>query len=365
MKIEAYNLNLAGQHHATASHTLKESLRAWVGEQRPDFEGNNRGQPQSAPAPRISEAARAAQAAEQPLATTTPSGSGEAQAIQDSLEAVDSDPRLMLIRQMVKMLTGEDIRVVSSADFQVSTHVTLEHSAAQTRAAQAQAPVRTGFGIEYERHEVRTETEQTTFQATGVIRTQDGQKISFQLSLDMQRSFREESHLSLRAGDAVKKDPLVINFNGAAAQLQSQRFSFDLEGDGTKEQIAQLGANSGYLVLDRNENGKVDNGQELFGVASGDGFADLARFDGDGNGWIDENDAVYRQLRVWSPTADGSGTLASLKEKQVGALYLGKTTTPFELRDATNQSLGTIRASGVWLAENGQAGSLQQIDLSV
>ena len=91
----------------------------------------------------------------------------------------------------------------------------------------------------------------------------------------------------------------------------------------------------------------------------------LARHDDDGNGWIDENDAIYQQLRVWTPTADGAGKLATLKEKQVGALYLGSQSTPFELRDAANQSLGAVRASGVWLAENGQTGSLQQIDLTV
>lgn len=367
MKIDSYRLEFASQHSASSSHTLKESLRAWIGDTRPDFEGNNRGQPQPAPAPVISDAAHAALAADQG------SQSGEAQAIQNSLDEVEKDPRLMLIRQMIKMLTGQDIKVFSAADMQVSASATVEISQSTASAAASasasqqsqQPPARAGFGIEYDRHEVRTETERTSFQAAGIVRTSDGKEINFQVSLDMQRSFREESDISLRAGDGVRKDPLVINFNGSSAQLQSQRFSFDLEGDGSKEQVAMLGANSGYLALDLDGNGAIDSGKELFGVASGDGFADLARLDGDSNGWIDENDAAFTQLRVWSPAADGGGQLATLLEKQVGALYLGKTATPFELRDANNQSLGAVRASGVYLNEDGSVGSLQQIDLTV
>ena len=361
MKIDSYSLDLASQHSATSSHTLKESLRAWIGNQRPDFEGNNRGQPQPAPAPVISDAAYAAQAADQ----SKPGD--QTQAIQDSLDDIEKDPRLMLIRQMVRMLTGQDIKVVSAADFQVGATATATVDVRQAAAQQAQQqpPARAGFGIEYDRHEVRTETEQTSFQAAGVVRTSDGKEINFQLSLQMQRSYTEESNVSLRAGDGSRKDPLVINFNGSSAQLQSQRFSFDLEGDGTKEQVATLGSNSGYLALDLNRNGKIDTGKELFGTTSGNGFADLARLDGDGNGWIDENDAAYSQLRVWSPTADGGGQLATLKAKQVGALYLGSQATPFELRDSANNSLGAVRASGVYLTENGSAGSLQQIDLTV
>lgn len=362
MKIDSYSLDFASQHAASSSHTLRESLRAWSGDQRPDFEGNTRGQPRAAAVTVISEAALAAQAADQARQTAQIPESGEAQAMRDGLESIEKDPRLLLIRQMVKMLTGEDIKVFSAADLQTTTTDT-----ASAGAASQAGQTRAGYGIEYERHEVRSETEQTTFQAAGVIRTSDGKEINFQLNLQMQRSYHEESHVSLRSGDAVpvRKDPLVINFNGSAAELQSQRFSFDLEGNGKQERIALLGANSGYLALDLDHNGKIDSGKELFGVESGNGFADLAQYDDDGNGWIDENDAIYDQLRVWTPEADGSGRLATLREKQVGALYLGSQATPFELRDQANQSLGGVRSSGIWLSENGQVGSLQQIDLTV
>lgn len=55
---------------------------------------------------------------------------------------------------------------------------------------------------------------------------------------------------------------------------------------------------SGFLALDRNQNGVVDDGSELFGTQSGDGFAHLALYDQDSNGWIDANDPVFDKLRI-------------------------------------------------------------------
>jgi hypothetical protein len=103
----------------------------------------------------------------------------------------------------------------------------------------------------------------------------------------------------------------------------------------------------------------------LFGAQSGDGFADLARHDADGNQWIDENDAVFDRMRIWSPSDEGNATLTTLKQRDVGALYLGRLATPFELRTAGNDSLGALRSTGVFLTEGGQPGTLQQIDLTV
>ncbi|MBP9218342.1 MAG: hypothetical protein KBD39_02875 [Sterolibacterium sp.] len=368
MKIASSTLDFTSQHAAANSRSVHERLRARTGEARPDFEGTRRPASSTAlsPAIRISDQARNAQAADSRPAEAQAQNQGQSQvrSLDNQRDALEHDPHLSLIRQMVEMLTGEKIQLISSAHLQTSTTVDIGISSS-TANQTTQVPARAGFGVEYDRHEFYTESEQTTFQASGTIRTRDGKDISFQLDLQMSRNYREENHLSVRAGDAVRKDPLVINFDGAATQLQNQRFSFDLSGNGQQEQIALLGHHSGYLALDMNDNGRIDSGRELFGVASGNGFADLARYDDDGNGWIDENDAIYGKLRIWSPDGKNGGTLHSLKEKQVGALYLGSQATPFELRDAGNQSLGAVRSSGVWLNEAGQAGTLQQIDLSV
>jgi len=135
--------------------------------------------------------------------------------------------------------------------------------------------------------------------------------------------------------------------------------------DGNAEQISFVGPNSGFIALDKNNDGTVNNGSELFGAASGNGFQDLAAFDQDKNGWIDDNDSVFSQLKVWTKDAQGNDSLTSLKSSGVGALYLGNVSTQFDLKTASNQSLGTVRASSVYLKENGSVGTLQDVDLTV
>lgn len=352
MKIAAASLAFSAQHSATASHELRETLRAWVGATRPDVAGNPG--VQVVPVSAISMAAYSAQAQSQ----------FRTQTIIDAIDQTDSDPILQLIRTMLELLTGHIIQVFSGVEMQTRPPPA---ALADPKSAQPKSQVRgsAGFGMEYQRHEVRTETERTNFQAAGTVRTADGKEIKFQLDLTMQRSFREEININQAAGDARQKDPLVINFGGTAAQLQNRRFLFDIAGNGQMEKVPLLNAGSGFLALDLNGNGRIDTGKELFGTASGNGFADLAGHDSDGNGWIDENDPIFGELRVWTPAGTGAGTLNSLQQKNVGALFLGSQATPFELRDSNNQSLGSVRASGVYLAENGIAGTLQQIDLSV
>lgn len=358
MKIATAGIDFSAQHSATVTYEVQETLRARVGTTRPDFEAGQTSAPP--PSPSISPAAYSAQAQDQ---------SG-AQAISDAFDRASHDPILQLIRSMLEMLTGHVIEILfpsgtKTQSPKIDLTGPLQEVAQAQAAPQAQPPAPAGFGIEYTRHEIRTETEQTAFQAAGRIRTTDGKEIGFQLDLAMRRSFTQESNLNLTVGDGRKQDPLVINFGGTAAQLESQRFLFDLAGNGQLANLPLFSSNSGYLALDLNGNGKIDSGKELFGTATGNGFADLASHDVDGNGWIDEGDAVFNKLQVWTPDQSGGGTLTGLQDKNVGALYLGKQATPFELRDSANHSLGAVRASGIYLTGNGTVGTLQQIDLSI
>lgn len=208
------------------------------------------------------------------------------------------------------------------------------------------------------------ERERSEFSARGAVRTADGRAIGFKLDLAMSRDFQCERR-EVEQGKVVLRDPLVINFDGKAAELGSLRFAFDLDGDGKSESLHGLTGNSGFLAIDRNGDGRINDGRELFGARSGDGFADLAALDGDGNHWLDEADAAFAALRVWSHDSAGKENLSSLKERGVGALYLGSTETPFALKDDDNRLRGQVRASGVYLNENGAAGTLQQVDLAV
>lgn len=374
MKIESSTIGLTGQHASFRQVTVEESLRAWVGSQRPDFEGRaaeNRADHGSTVAT-ISDAARRAAAHAQVQATAHAPASATTQATSENEDATDpisNDPKLQAIIGLIEALTGKKVRLFNPSELTRGTAAAhaqqVAHSQPSAEAGQAAQDQRHGWGIEYDRHETLRESEQTSFSAEGIVRTSDGKEIRFQLALEMKREFFQESDISIRAGDGVKKDPLVINFNGNAAQLTDTKFDFDIDSDGATDSISFVGAGSGFLALDKDGNGAIDNGSELFGTQSGNGFADLAAYDEDGNDWIDESDAVYSKLLVWSKDAAGQDTLNTLAQRNIGALYLGNVATPFDLKNASNDLQGQVRSSGIYLREDGGAGTVQQIDLMV
>ena len=296
-------------------------------------------------------------------ASAVPAASGVAtssstQAAGDGSSA--SDPYLTLLELLIEMLTGRPARVFDASRLHANSPQGQPLASTVTALPAPASPA-----AQVEVHSVRQESEQTTFTAQGTVKTADGREIDFQLGLTMSRQFSERVDIVSRTGDAQLKDPLVINFGGNAAQLQDSRFGFDINADGKAESVPLLAGGSGYLALDLNGNGKIDSGAELLGPTSGSGFADLAQYDQDGNGWIDSNDPVFGKLKAWTPDQDGAGTLTSLASLGVGALYLGNAATPFALRGAGNASLGAVSGSGLYLTEDGRAGSLQEVDLTV
>lgn len=213
------------------------------------------------------------------------------------------------------------------------------------------------------------ESEQTDFETTGKVRTRDGREIDFNISVSMSRSFSEyfESRMDVYAPEGVSlTDPLVINLEDNVARVSDQKILFDLDADGTPDEIPQLAGTSGYLALDRDGDGRIGNGSELFGTKSGDGFADLALLDSDGNGWIDEADPVFEKLRIWVTDEKGKQTLYGLKEKGIGAICLQNLSTDFDLKSEKNNTTNArIRKTGCFLYENGMAGTLQHVDLAM
>ena len=160
-------------------------------------------------------------------------------------------------------------------------------------------------------------------------------------------------------------DPLVINLNGNIPELSDQTFRFDIDGDGQEDEINRLGSGSGFLALDKNGDGIINDGNELFGTKSGNGFADLAAYDTDHNGFIDEGDAIWDKLRIWVMDEKGNQQLYSLAEKGVGAICLQNASTNYAITDEDNQTKGVIRNTGIFLYENGNVGTVQHVDLAL
>ena len=295
-----------------------------------------------------------------------------------------ADPIVGMLRQVIEWLTGRPVETVKDSDLQAPAGAGLPGAAAGSTVAGATAAGATAAGTTAagttaagaatsyalpsgSRLQVQasyTETEQLSFQAEGTVHTTDGQTVNFSISLQLQRSYSATIDLSVGSRTApAPRDPLVVNFGGNAAQLSDQTFAFDLNQDGAPESLRLPGAGSGLLVFDKNGNGQLDNAGELFGPGSGDGFSDLAALDSDGNGWVDSGDDAFSRLGVMSATDAAGAKVRSLSSLGIGALGTSHIDTPFSLKDSGNALLGQIRATGVYLTESGQAGTVQQLDV--
>lgn len=275
-------------------------------------------------------------------------------------------PALGLIKQVLEELLGVSIRVYRPEDY--APAATFSESAESASPSMPQRAPTRGAGLRITSLSHRSESEQLSLRAQGVVHTADGREIRIALQLDLRRSYEETSLTQISGGSEApqRKDPLVINLFADGVQFDGRRIEFDLDADGVSELIPNVSAVSGFVAMDRNGNGQIDDGAELFGARSGDGFADLAAFGEDRNGWIDEADSAYEDVRIWRPDSEtGADQVQTLAGAGVGALHVGSAESTFEYRDAAQAPVAELRATGLYLSESGRAGTLQQLDFFV
>jgi hypothetical protein len=295
------------------------------------------------------------------LASDANAESAHAKAIEQGIEAARDDPRYALLLKVIELVTGRPARILRLEDFRDPTPLYAAPTGPLPGTAQAQ-----GAGMSMRIDVSRSEYEYVAFASQGVVRTADGREIRFEVGFEMERRWAEHLSIEMTAGTPRQlKDPLVLDFGGTGASLSDTRFAFDLDANGELDEVPLLAGGRGFLAFDRNGNGRIDDGSELFGALSGNGFAELAALDADGNGWIDEADPAFKHLRVWMPDENGEGKLKTLAEAGVGALSLSHLSTPFSIRNAANETLGLMRSSGIYLTEDGNAGTISQVDLAV
>lgn len=183
------------------------------------------------------------------------------------------------------------------------------------------------------------------------------QQVDATLQMIEQRSL----NLEVRANPEPQvTDPLVLDLSGRGIRTSGidAGVRFDLNADGKAEQLSVPLGDAVLLALDRNGNGRIDDGRELFGDQHGaaNGFEELARFDDNRDGRIDANDQVYQQLQVLRFASDGSQQLQSLKDAGVASISLDYRNTRIALNtyDSIAQTGSFTRHDG----SEGQAADL-------
>jgi hypothetical protein len=277
-----------------------------------------------------------------------------------------------VMKQIIEAMTGEKLKVFDASELQKATDSKFPAENPSETATQGNAaPQMQGWGINYEKIEKISITEGFEFSAEGNIKTSDGLQIDFSASLTMKRETTSEFRLSIKAGDALI-DPIVLDLEGTGLTFSNNKIEFDLDNNGILDNIASATGGTVFLAYDKNGNGLIDNGSELFGPSTGNGYTELSALDQDHNNWIDENDPVFKDLKLWQRNADGSDSIKSLKEMNVGALYTKGAETLFTLA-ANNQSttmfdsqaIGVVRETGLFVKETGEIGIMQEIDLKI
>ncbi len=270
-------------------------------------------------------------------------------------EDLSLDAHTRLMKNVIESLFGVKIRMMPPMKSSSSeAAATSSDPAASQTAASASEPDHQVKVTEY-----LAEREQLRFSASGSVQTADGKTIDLKLGFAMSYQQLQLSERITR--ESALKDPLVINLEKQFADLQDTRFEFDIDSDGTKDSLANLSQGSYFLALDKNNNQEIDNGSELFGAQSGNGFAELAQYDEDGNSFIDEGDSIYAKLSVWRPEKG----LMAIADVGVGAIYLHPVETQFQNigNNSEGESQGVLRSSSIYLKEDGTAGTVQQLDL--
>ncbi len=338
MKIDSYTVNLQGSSQQKSFHSVKEDLQIWFTEAQET--------PKSLP----------------PLNQPQ----GLALTSTDALEGEDLFPlsetdklKIQMVEEFIKIMTGKDFK------FKIpkGSKKAVGYDAKGQGVSNPQSRPSENFGLIYNRQEEKATRTTVDFNASGFVRTSDGKEISFSATFHVDQTFVQSSQTQIRMGQALK-DPLVINFDQAVTAFDQTTFEFDLLSNGTQTTLHHFKSDSAFLSIDKNNNGRIDNGSELFGPRTNSGFSELRAYDDDQNGWIDENDAVFNDLKLWSKNPDGSDSLIGLIDRNVGAIYLGNVSTGLDLYSETSQ-VGKLRDSGIALTESGKTLMIQEIDLLI
>lgn len=219
--------------------------------------------------------------------------------------------------------------------------------------------------FKYERTFEYSKKDALEISSKAIIKTEN-RDIEIDLNLSYTKEFYEKHSENIEFENISFIDPLVINYDGNINALDNiskeMNFMFDIDSDGIKEQIPLLKSGNGFLAIDKNSNGIIDNGNELFGPQLNNGFEELRAYDSDGNSWIDENDEVFKDLTIWTKNEEGENKLIALGQSGIGALYLNDISSELAYNTSVNNCIAHLKSSSIYIKEDGSAGLLTSLD---
>jgi hypothetical protein len=157
-----------------------------------------------------------------------------------------------------------------------------------------------------------------------------------------------------------RRDPLVLDLDGDGIETvgisSTTHILFDHNNDGIKTGTGWVKGEDGLLVLDRNGNGVIDNGSELFGdsttvngVNATDGFSTLRAEDTNKNGTFNAGDTNFTNVEVWQDTnQDGisqTNELHTLSELGIKSINLTSTASATTTNGNTQRARVPLRHS--------------------
>lgn len=173
-------------------------------------------------------------------------------------------------------------------------------------------------------------------QTTAVIQQMKDEGIEVQ-AVQVAQSSTVKIHIEFTGVRQMQQsDPLVLDLDGDGIDLASadQGAVFDIDADGKADRTGFVRGDDALLAIDRNGNGRIDDGSELFGDQNGavNGFGELAKYDDNADGKIDAKDKIFDSLRLLHDVdADGmvrAYELSKLTDKGVESLDLGYADSP-------------------------------------
>ncbi|MEZ5616213.1 MAG: calcium-binding protein [Rhodocyclaceae bacterium] len=170
------------------------------------------------------------------------------------------------------------------------------------------------------------------------------------------------------------RDPIILDLDGDGLETVglASNVYFDHDGDGVLTKTGWAGKDDALLVWDRNSNGSIDTGAELFGdftplpngTLAPNGFAALAALDSNGDGILDANDPAFAELKLWRDASqDGvsqGGEFISLTDAGIVSLNLTNL-----LKNQRLSNGNTLSREGSFTRADGTTAAMGEFKLAI